>query len=155
MELEGKIALVTGASRGLGKGIALVLAETGATVYLTGRSEREGDGPEGLPGSIQSTAREIEAKGGKAIGLRCDHRDDDQTRQVFDAISERDGRLDILVNNVWGGYENLTIDGRYIDSLPFWQQPIRRWDSMFAAGVRAHYVASVLAAPIMVAQEVA
>ena len=148
----GKIALVTGTSRGLGKGIALALGEAGATVYITGRTVEPGTGPDGLPGTILETAAEIEARAGRAIAIPCDHRDDAQVEAVFDCIRREQGRLDILVNNVWGGYEHLLLDGRYIDSFPFWEQPIERWDSMFAAGVRAHYVASVLAARQMVVQ---
>jgi NAD(P)-dependent dehydrogenase (short-subunit alcohol dehydrogenase family) len=67
-------------------------------------------------------------------------------------VLDEQGRLDVLINNVWGGYENLMVDGRYVEQLPFWEQPISRWDSMFSAGVRAHYVASVFAAPAMVRQ---
>jgi NAD(P)-dependent dehydrogenase (short-subunit alcohol dehydrogenase family) len=152
IQLSGKVALVTGASRGVGRGVALPLGEAGATVYLTGRTVEPGTGPDGLPGTILETAEEVRARGGRAIAIRCDHRDDTQVEAVFRQITAEHGRLDLLVNNVWGGYEKLVHDGRYIDSFPFWEQPIDRWDSMFAAGVRAHYVASVFAARQMVAQ---
>jgi NAD(P)-dependent dehydrogenase (short-subunit alcohol dehydrogenase family) len=151
-ELTGQVALVTGASRGVGKGVALALGEAGAIVYLTGRTVEPGTGPDGLPGTILETATEIEARGGQAIAIRCDHRDDTQVEAVFRQVAAEQGRLDLLVNNVWGGYEGLIHDGRYIDSFSFWEQPIERWDSMFAAGVRAHYVAGVFAARQMVAQ---
>lgn len=131
--LEGKIALVTGASRGVGKGVARVLAECGATVYATGR-----------------TIREMESSAGKIISVRCDHRDDLQVRAVFERIAHEQGRLDILVNSVWGGYENMVENGEFTWTRPFWQQPLWRWDAMFQAGVRAHYVASSFAAPMMI-----
>ncbi|HEU5410775.1 MAG TPA: SDR family NAD(P)-dependent oxidoreductase, partial [Candidatus Acidoferrales bacterium] len=133
--LKDKIALVTGASRGVGKGVARVLAECGATVYATGR-----------------TIEELESSGGKIVTVRCDHRDDTQVRGVFGRINDEQGRLDILVNNVWGGYENMMENGEFTWTRPFWQQPLWRWDAMFEAGVRAHYVASCLAAPMMIAR---
>ena len=152
-DLAGRVVLVTGASRGVGKGIALALGEAGATVYLTGRTVERGTGPEGLPGTIVETAEEVAARGGRAIAIRCDHRDDAQVEAVFRRISEEQNRLDVLVNNVWGGYEGLMYEGQYVDSLPFWRQPLSRWDSMFSAGVRAHYVCSVFAARQMVEQQ--
>lgn len=148
--LEGRVALVTGASRGVGKGIALGLAEAGATVYLTGRTVDEAEAVEALPGTIGETADEVGRLGGKGIAVRCDHRDDEEVKALFQRIREEAGRLDVLVNNVWGGYENMVQGDRYIGGLPFWEQPLWRWDSMFAAGVRAHYVASALAAPLMI-----
>jgi len=151
-DLTGMVALVTGASRGVGKGVALGLGEAQATVYITGRTVQEGTGVDGLPGTIYQTAEEVERLGGRAIPVLCDHRDDAQVAAIFRRIMDDHGRLDLLVNNVWGGYEHLLLDGRYVDSLPFWEQPIERWDSMFAAGVRAHYVASVLAAKRMTEQ---
>src|SRR5688572_26023292 len=101
--LAGRVALVTGASRGVGKGIALGLGEAGATVYITGRTLEEGTGAVPLAGTIGETAAEVGRLGGKGIAVRCDHRDDDQVRAVFDRIRRDHGRLDILVNNVWGG----------------------------------------------------
>ena len=134
--LEGKIAIVTGASRGVGKGIALGLVDAGATVYITGRSVED--------------MRYIEGKG---IAVVCDHRNDEQVRLAFSQISDEQGRLDILVNNVWGGYENMIEDGEFTWSRPFWQQPLWRWDAMFQAGVRTHYLSSQLAAQMMVARK--
>jgi dehydrogenase/reductase SDR family protein 1 len=135
-QLDGKVALVTGASRGVGKGIALELAHAGAKVYITGRSQKD-----------------MEYLSGKGTAIKCDHRDDDQVTAAFARIFAEHGQIDILVNNVWGGYENMLEDGQFTWSRPFWQQPILRWDAMFAAGVRAHYVASQLAAEKMVAQK--
>jgi dehydrogenase/reductase SDR family protein 1 len=133
--LNGKVALVTGASRGVGKGIALELVDAGATVYITGR-----------------TVEDMKYLSGKGIAIECDHRDDEQVRAAFRRIADEQGRLDVLVNNVWGGYENMLEDGEFTWPRPFWQQPLWRWDAMFQAGVRAHYVASQLSAQLMVAQ---
>jgi NAD(P)-dependent dehydrogenase (short-subunit alcohol dehydrogenase family) len=150
MNLRGKVALVTGASRGVGKGIALGLGEAGATVYVTGRTTVPGSGR--LPGSNQETAEQVTRLGGKGIAIACDHRHDEQVEAVFRQIQVDQGRIDILVNNVWGGYEDMVENGEYTWERPFWQQPLWRWDAMFQAGVRAHFTASRLAAPIMVAQ---
>ncbi|MEX2206747.1 MAG: SDR family NAD(P)-dependent oxidoreductase [Myxococcota bacterium] len=148
--VDGHVTLVTGASRGVGRGIALALGAAGATVYVTGRTT-DADPPGELPGTIDATVREVTAAGGHAIALRCDHRDDAQVEAVFARIEADHGRLDLLVNNVWGGYERMVEDGVYRFADPFWQQPLSRWDSMFEAGVRAHYVASAFAARLMVA----
>ena len=134
-ELNGKVALVTGASRGVGKGIALELIEAGATVYITARS-----------------IEDMRYISGQGTALECDHRNDDQVQSAFRQITDEQGRLDILVNNIWGGYENMIENGEFTWPRPFWQQSLWRWDAMFQAGVRAHYVASQLAAPMMVAQ---
>jgi dehydrogenase/reductase SDR family protein 1 len=131
--LTGKVALVTGASRGVGKGVALELIAAGATVYITGRN-----------------GADMQYVTGNATAIQCDHGDDEQVRAAFKRIAEEQGRLDILINNVWGGYENMMENGQFTWSRPFWQQPLSRWDAMFDAGVRAHYVASQLAAEIMV-----
>ena len=134
-KLNGKVALVTGASRGVGKGIALELVEAGATVYITGRS-----------------VEDMQYLSGKGSAIECDHRNDEQVQAAFRRIADEQGRLDILVNNVWGGYENMLENGEFTWSRPFWQQPLWRWDAMFQAGVRAHYLASQLASQMMVAQ---
>src|SRR5689334_22545193 len=104
MTLKDQVALVTGASRGVGRGIALALGAAGATVYVTGRTVNDGETPFPLTGSITSTAEEVTKAGGKGIGIRCDHRTDDEVRAVFEQIKSEQGRLDILVNNVWEGY---------------------------------------------------
>ncbi|RIH90934.1 Enoyl-[acyl-carrier-protein] reductase [NADPH] FabL [Calidithermus terrae] len=152
-DLSGKVALVSGASRGVGKGIALELAACGATVYVTGRT-RPGETVDGLGGSVFDTAAEIEREGGKCIPLLCDHADDSQTLAVFERVHAEHPHLDILVNNVWAGYQYMledTAGGRaFTWGNPFWQQPRWRWDAMFGSGVRARYVCSQLAAARMV-----
>jgi NAD(P)-dependent dehydrogenase (short-subunit alcohol dehydrogenase family) len=147
--LTGQVALVTGASRGAGRGIALVLGEEGATVYVTGRSVRGGPTTEDRPETIDETAELVSTRGGVGIPMRCDHTADADIEALFDRIQHEQGRLDLLVNNVWGGYERY--DGAGFDA-PFWDQPLWRWDRMFDAGVRAHFTASRLAAPLMIAQ---
>ena len=135
-DLTGKVAVVTGASRGVGKGVALGLAEAGATVYATGRT----------------VAEEPAEVGGRVIPVRCDHTDDREVEAVFRRVLDEQGRLDVLVNSVWGGYERMVEDGTFTWALPFWEQPPWRWDAMFAAGVRAAYVSGSHAARIMVRQ---
>lgn len=148
--LQGKIALVTGASRGVGKGIALGLGEAGATVYVTGRTTVEGVAAIDLPGTVHSTAEEITAIGGIGIAMPCDHRDDDQVRSVVAEVLRRSGRVDVLINNVWGGYEYFWDGTEFWTERGFWTAPVSRWDAMFGGGVRAHYVAGVVVAPAMV-----
>jgi len=143
--LKDTVALVTGASRGGGKGIALVLGEEGATVYVTGRSVRGEPTTLGRPGTIDETVEELTARGGLGIPVRCDHADDAQVEALFDRIRGDHGRLDLLVNNAWSGYE-LSPSG----DLPFWNIEWRHWDLMFDGGLRATAFASALAAPMMI-----
>ncbi len=126
------VALVTGASRGVGKGVAIGLAEQGFTVLGTGRSIDSAD----LPASITR--------------LRCDHTDDRDTARVFSQLDQSGNELDVLVNCAWGGYERMTENGEFTWTHPFWQQPAHRWTSMMDAGVRAAFVASAHAAPGMI-----
>ena len=146
--LRGKIAVVTGASRGAGRGIACVLGEEGATVYVTGRSVRGGATTENQPETIDETAEMVVQRGGLGIAVQCDHTVDADVEALFGRVTAEQGRLDILVNNVWGGYEDY--DGETFDA-PFWEQPPWRWDKMFTGGVRAHFTASRLAAPLLIA----
>lgn len=137
--LQGKVALVTGASRGVGKGIALALGDAGATVVVTGRSTDTGP----LPGTIHETAREVTARGGEGVAIRCDHGDDADVGRAFGEIAARWGGLDLLVNNVFA-----VPDGQVLG--PFWTLPLDQWDTMHRVGLRSHYVATWLAAPEMV-----
>lgn len=150
--LHNTVALVTGASRGMGKGVALGLGEAGATVYVTGRTTVEGQSAARLPGTIQATADAVTQLGGQGIAIRCDHRNDTEVAALFERIRAEQGRLDILVNNVWGGYEHFTDGTEFWKEKGFWNVPLSRWDAMFEAGVRAHNVASAFAAPLMIAQ---
>lgn len=143
--LRGRVAVVTGASRGIGKGIAIGLGRAGATVYVTGRTVAQ-DGC-GLPGTIVETADAISAVGGEGIPLRCDHAVDRDVRALFAQVRAERARLDILVNNA-AAFPAL---GLRMD-LPFWDLDAEVWDEMQTVGVRSHYVASSLAAPIMIAQ---
>jgi len=155
VNLSGRVALVTGASRGVGKGIAIGLGEAGATVYVTGRSVAEGDGqgPRGsLPGTFHQTAADVTGGGGRGIALPCDHTVDEEVTAVFAAIEKQEGRLDILVNNAWGGYERMFVDDKYVNELPYWYQPLWRWDSMFGPGVRGAFHAASLATRMMLSQ---
>ncbi len=138
--LAGKVAIVTGATRGVGKGIALGLGEAGATVYVTGRSVERG----ALPGTLAETAGAVTALGGRGVAVRCDHAVDAEVRELFARVQADERRLDILVNNAFA-----IPDGELV--APFWTQPIALWDAMHTVGLRSHYVASVLAAPTMVA----
>ena len=148
-DLQGRVALVTGASRGVGRGIAHELGVAGATVYVTGRSVSGNATTEDLGGDVNGAAALVTHAGGVGISVRCDHTRDDDVDALFERIGREQGRLDILVNNVWGGYERFG-DADFV--APFWEQPMWRWDLMFAAGARAHYTASRLAAPLMIPQ---
>jgi len=134
--LERKVAVVTGGTFGVGHGIASVLAQAGARVFITGRSAQDG-----VADDEQITA------------IRCDHRVDAEVTVAFEQITRDTGKVDILVNNVWGGYERMVEDGIFTWTKPFWEQPLCRWDAMFSAGVRAHYYASQLAAKFMVVSQ--
>jgi dehydrogenase/reductase SDR family protein 1 len=128
------VALVTGASRGVGRGAAIGLAGAGFTVFGTGRSIDASD----LPASV--------------VRIPCDHCVDTETARVFQRIAEVGEGLDILVNAAWGGYERMVEDGQFTWGLPFWQQPSHRWSSMMDAGVRSAFFASARAAEMMIAR---
>jgi NAD(P)-dependent dehydrogenase (short-subunit alcohol dehydrogenase family) len=140
--LQDRVAVVTGASRGAGKGIALALGATGATVYVTGRTQNEGDAP--LPGTIKVTADAVTAAGGEGIAVCCDHSDDDSVQKLFEQVAVDHGRLDILVNNATSLHDAMTQTG------PFWEKPLaltELWD----VGMRSHYTAAWYAAPLLLA----
>ena len=136
--------MVTGASRGIGKGIALALAAHGATVYVTGRTVSAGMHP--LAGTVGETAAEVESRGGTGIAVRVEHGDDDQVAALFEQVRREQGRLDILVNNAFALPEDLTA------GTPFWERPLADWE-MVDVGVRSNFVAAVHAAKIMTQQK--
>jgi dehydrogenase/reductase SDR family protein 1 len=144
--LTGSVAIVTGASRGVGKGCALELGAAGATVYVTGRSvERSvGKGDAALPGTVSATAAEVDRLGGRGVAVPCDHRDDAQVEALFERVRSEAGQLDVLVNNAFLIPRELT------SGLPFWETPISNWDDMIGVGTRSAYVASRFAARLMV-----
>jgi NAD(P)-dependent dehydrogenase (short-subunit alcohol dehydrogenase family) len=136
------VAIVTGASRGIGKGCALELGAAGATVYVTGRTRDASEAS--LPGTIGETAEGVSAAGGRGVAVRCDHRRDEQVEALFERVRKEEGRLDVLVNNAFVIPPELT-SGR-----KFWEVPISNWDDMIDVGTRSAYVASVFAARRMV-----
>ncbi|MCT7952236.1 SDR family NAD(P)-dependent oxidoreductase [Ancylothrix sp. C2] len=139
--LEDKIALVTGATRGLGKGIAVGLGEAGATVYITGRTLES----DNSFGSLRETELAVTAAGGICIPIQVDHSDDEQVRLLFERIQNEQGKLDILVNNVYSGVQALTD----ASGKGFWEEESNFWDACNNVGLRSHYVASVFAARMM------
>jgi NAD(P)-dependent dehydrogenase (short-subunit alcohol dehydrogenase family) len=141
---EGPVAVVTGASRGVGRGIAIALGSHGCTVYVTGRSQTTGQ-TEDLPGTIHETAEAVTAAGGTGVAVACDHADDGQTKAVFDRVEREAGRLDILVNNAAKVSDVLTEPGG------FWEKPLELVD-LLDVGLRSAYVCSYYAAPLMVRQ---
>ncbi len=136
------IAVVTGASRGAGKGIAVALGESGATVYVTGRTRHEGDAV--LPGTVADTARAVTEAGGRGVAVYCDHGDDGQVAQLFERVRDEQGRLDILVNNATALHDALTLTG------PFWEKPLELTE-IWNVGMRSYYTASWYAAPLLLA----
>lgn len=127
------VALVTGASRGVGRGVATSLAAAGYTVFATGRTIAAASLPESV------------------VRLTCDHLDDAQSAAAVARALESSGTIDVLVNSAWGGYERMVENGRFTWSLPFWEQPIHRWSGMMDGGVRAAFVTSTRVAPAMIA----
>ncbi|MFK7804536.1 MAG: SDR family NAD(P)-dependent oxidoreductase [Anaerolineae bacterium] len=148
---EKKVALVTGASRGVGKGVAEALGEAGYVVYITGRSESPNETVP-LPGTIHETAQSVTDLGGEGIAIRCDHKNDAEVKAVFEQIQSEQGRLDLLVNNAWAGYQEMQLHGAGRFMKPFWKTEPIDWDTTFDVGVRSNYVASMYAAQMMVFQ---
>ena len=134
MSTRRPIALVTGGSRGVGRGVCIGLVEAGFCVYATGRSIAAAE----LPDEVRR--------------LSCDHLDDVETDKVFQTIEANGAGLNLLANCAWGGYERMVESGVFTWPAPFWEQPMHRWTSMMDAGVRAAFVCSARAAPLMVPQ---
>jgi len=144
--LNGKVALVTGASRGIGKGIAIALGEAGALVYITGRSFDGSNSQELLSNDLLETKNAVEKVGGICIAIPTDHSDDGQIKSLFEQIDrEQNGQLDLLVNNAYGGVRSL-IESK---GKPFWESDISLWDACNQVGLRSHYVSSHWAAKLM------
>ncbi len=143
-DLTEKVVVVTGASRGIGKGIALALAERGATVYVTGRTVTANQGS--LPGTVGETAQQCSERGGVGIAVAIDHADDPQVEALFAQVVRDHGRLDLLVNNAF------TLSSDLIEPGGFWEKPISNWE-MVDVGVRSNFVAAWHASKIMVPQK--
>lgn len=141
--VDAPVAVVTGASRGAGRGIAHALGSHGCTVYVTGRTERAGQSV--LDGTIHETAELVTAAGGTGIAVRVDHADDEQTKALFERVGREQGRLDILVNNA------VIIRDEMMGRTRFWEEPVNVIDTL-EVGLRSSYVATVYAAPLMLAQ---
>jgi NAD(P)-dependent dehydrogenase (short-subunit alcohol dehydrogenase family) len=135
------VAVVTGASRGAGRGIAIALGNHGCTVYVTGRSQKAGDSS--LPGTIHATADAVTAAGGKGIAVRVDHANDQEVKQLFEQVRQEQGRIDILVNNACALHDDLTKPGK------FWEKPLAIGD-MINVGLRSSFVSSYYATPLMI-----
>jgi len=144
MAEEKRVAIVTGASRGAGRGIAIALGQAGYTVYVTGRTQRDGEAA--LPGTIYETAEATTAAGGQGIAVRVDHANDTEIKALFEQVDREQGRLDILVNNV------AHIDDQLILPGGFWEKTLDLV-KILDVGLRSQYVASWYAAPVMVRQK--
>jgi NAD(P)-dependent dehydrogenase (short-subunit alcohol dehydrogenase family) len=141
-----RVAIVTGASRGAGRGIASVLGERGYVVYVTGRSTRAQRAGDGMPDTVEDTAEEVTRRGGVGVPMRVDHRVDAEVETLIARVRAERGRLDLLVNNAWGGYENYD-SSAYLKK--FWEIPTTYWQSFFESGVRMHFVTTRYALPLM------
>src|SRR5580704_9501665 len=142
--LDGQIALVAGATRAAGRGIAQELAAAGAKVYCTGRSTRGAPATPGRPETIEETAELIEAAGGAAVAIRVDHTQESEVEALAARIKADDGRLDILVNDIWGGDELLDW------GAPFWKQDMAVMRTLVARAILSHWITARYCAPMMV-----
>jgi NAD(P)-dependent dehydrogenase (short-subunit alcohol dehydrogenase family) len=146
--LAGQVAVVTGATRGAGLGIARVLGGEGATVYVTGRSVRGAPAVPEYPAGVEDAAEDVTARGGTGVGVQCDHTDERAVQGLFDRVQAEQGRLDILVCNAWAGYMPYPEHNDWFGQ-PFWEQSMERWDGMFTGGLRAHLLTSRYGIPLM------
>ena len=144
--LTGKVALVAGATRGAGRGIASMLGEAGATVYCTGRSTRKNSTLKGRPECIEDTAEMVTAYGGKGIPVRVDHSIESEVVSLFERIKKDQGRLDVLVNDIWGG-DPLTEWG-----TPFWELSLQKGFAMIDQAINTHIITSRHGVPLMIDQ---
>jgi NAD(P)-dependent dehydrogenase (short-subunit alcohol dehydrogenase family) len=142
-ELEGKVAVVAGATRGAGRGIAIALGERGAKVYCTGRSVRGAGATAGRPETIEETAELVDAAGGRGVAVRVDHTDREQVAGLFARIERDDGRLDVLVNDVWGG------DSMIDWGKPFWELDLQKSEPLLMQAVWSHVVTARYGAALM------
>jgi NAD(P)-dependent dehydrogenase (short-subunit alcohol dehydrogenase family) len=152
--LQGKVAVVAGASRGAGRGIALALGDAGATVYVTGRTTRSGPKPrDGAAGTVDDTAEEVTKRGGLGIPVQADYTVEADVARVFDRVREEHGRVDILANAVWGGADSFSSVDEWmaIWGKPFWDQPSGQWQGMMTAGAYAYFLAGYYASKLMAA----
>jgi NAD(P)-dependent dehydrogenase (short-subunit alcohol dehydrogenase family) len=147
--LVGQVAVVTGATRGAGLGIARVLGDEGATAYVTGRSVRGTPTVPEYPGSVEDAADEVTARGGHGIAVRCDHTDEQSVVRLFERVQAEQGRLDVLVCNAWAGYMPYPEHNDWFGQ-PFWEQSMERWDGMFTGGLRAHLLTARYGLPLMI-----
>jgi NAD(P)-dependent dehydrogenase (short-subunit alcohol dehydrogenase family) len=152
--LNGKVAVVTGASRGAGRGIALALGAAGATVYVVGRTTRAGPKPaDGAPGTVEDTAEQVTARGGVGIPVRADCTIEAEVAAVFARVRTEQGKLDVLANAVWGGADPFTSVEEWMAAWgrPFWEESPWYWQHMMTAGPYAYLLASCQAVPLMIA----
>jgi NAD(P)-dependent dehydrogenase (short-subunit alcohol dehydrogenase family) len=150
--LEGRVAVVAGASRGAGRGIALALGSAGCTVYAVGRTSRAGaPATDGAPGTVEDTAEGVTDRGGRGVAVVADCGDPLQAAAVVDRVRHEQGRLDLLANAVWGGHDGVvtSADLEAAWGRPFWEQPARQWATMMTAGPCAYYLMSAYAIPLM------
>ncbi|MBM9502477.1 SDR family NAD(P)-dependent oxidoreductase [Leptospira sp. 201903071] len=142
--LEGKIALVAGGTRGAGRGIAIALGEAGACVYVTGRSTRESPSEMNRKETIEETAEIINANGGKGIAVKTDHTKADEVRELALRIDKEQGRLDILVNDIWGGDPYIRWD------VKFWEHSLENGIKVQRTCLESHLNTNYFAAPLMI-----
>lgn len=149
--LSNIVSCVTGASRGAGRAIAIELGAAGATVYVTGRSTSERPPTDGAPGTVAETAQLVTEAGGRGAPFLCDHSDPQQVDKLFETIKQDEGRIDLLVNNAWAGYEQYD----HGDDRRFWVESNveNQWKGMFDGGVLLHYLATRAASALMVEQQ--